>query len=256
LRDNLKELENEIHPTEELLLKSRQLKEELESMMVIFKEGSEYRRWKHRYFKTQRNKKWLKKRKEEKKEFKLEKQEEETVMHKVLDDWLGSVAEEKEKQKREKEQKQVEANKVQSRKVKKRKYRRKIAMLVKLEKLRVVRRSIWKSQGRIVRSEGAVSLEDLIKKVQEQVKEEQVSHSRSTIVEDDQPTPMDEEKEIDPIKKFYNQAENNLEKLISIRRNWDTYLVPRGMGSRIPQRVPSPPPPSSSAWESYLIAQI
>jgi len=52
---------------DEVMKKSIQLKEQLQSQMCIFTQGSDFLRWKHRYFKTQRNKKWLKKRREEKK---------------------------------------------------------------------------------------------------------------------------------------------------------------------------------------------
>jgi len=129
-------------------------------------------------------------------------------------------------------------------------------MLLKLEKLRQLRRTMWASQGRLVNTEGEVSLQDLIKKAQEQVKEEQRELYKNSLDQSQPQIPIDdhqEEQQIDPIKDFYSQADQNLEKLISIRRNWDTYLVPIGMGTRIPQRFPSPPPPSSSAWENYLV---
>jgi hypothetical protein len=68
------------------------------------------------------------------------------------------VEQEKERQKKvfyvkntshfqEKELKQMEQNKILSLKMKKRNYRRKIALLVKLEKLRLARRTTTTSQG-------------------------------------------------------------------------------------------------------------
>jgi len=58
----------------------------------------------------------------------------------------------------------------------------------------------------------------------------------------------------DPIVQFYNQAHQNIEKLIMIRSSWDAYLVIDSSGTRIPQHFLDPPLPSSVAWEKYIVS--
>ena len=58
------------------------------------------------------------------------------------------------------------------------------------------------------------------------------------------------------VEKFYNQANESFEDLLTIRSGWDAFLVPTGMGSRIPQRFISPPPPSTEDWNSFLTEPI
>jgi hypothetical protein len=66
-----------------------------------------------------------------------------------------------------------------------------------------------------VNQEGMVPLKELIKKAHEQIKEEQREQFKDSL--EFNQTALTHEQDQDPIAKFYNQANESLEKLISIR---------------------------------------
>ena len=60
--------------------------------------------------------------------------------------------------------------------------------------------------------------------------------------------------EIRPFYDYYTSAESNLQSFLTIRQQWDSYIVPEGSsgGSNVPPGWVVPSVPSNSTWESTL----
>jgi len=60
--------------------------------------------------------------------------------------------------------------------------------------------------------------------------------------------------EITPeVIEYFVKPNEDLNTLIAVRREWDSYLVPKGTGgTRIPQHYVQPSEPSSDLWAQYL----
>jgi len=53
--------------------------------------------------------------------------------------------------------------------------------------------------------------------------------------------------------EYFVKPNEDLNTLIAVRREWDSYLVPKGTGgTRIPQHYVQPSEPSSDLWSQYL----
>eukprot|EP01121_Diplochlamys_sp_Union-15-3_P018690 TRINITY_DN6864_c0_g1_i1.p1 TRINITY_DN6864_c0_g1~~TRINITY_DN6864_c0_g1_i1.p1 ORF type:complete len:183 (+),score=44.25 TRINITY_DN6864_c0_g1_i1:271-819(+) len=53
---------------------------------------------------------------------------------------------------------------------------------------------------------------------------------------------------------FYYRAYQSVEQLVKIRASWDAFIVPAGVGSKIPPHWLEPPDPSSEGWKSYVVS--
>ena len=60
--------------------------------------------------------------------------------------------------------------------------------------------------------------------------------------------------EIRPFYDYYTSAEFNLQSFLTIRQQWDVYIVPEGTsgGSSVPPGWVIPTAPPNSVWESFL----
>lgn len=126
--------------------------------------------------------------------------------------------------------------------MKRKRNQRKVKVIWQLEQLRQLRQSLRSNPDT-----SAPNLSQLILKAQKEVQGQRRERS--------EPVTQLPQETLDPIKTFYHQAYESMEKLISIRRGWDVFIVREG-GERVPQRLPEAPPPSSSAWEKYLTRQL
>jgi len=53
--------------------------------------------------------------------------------------------------------------------------------------------------------------------------------------------------------EYFVKPNEDLNTLIAVRREWDSYLVPKGTGvTRIPQHYVQPSEPSSDLWAQFL----
>jgi len=149
-------------------------------------------------------------------------------------------------------------------------------VLLKLEKLRLSRRHL--SEGNSVPPQ-IVLLSDMIQEAHKQtIAEKQAMQkaksreqqkqletftknieSGETKDEEDQEqtVQLDEAQMMDPklqVLRFYYQAFESLDKLINIRQNWDSYIIPPHTGgSRVPQFYPSGARNLSPLWQQFVI---
>jgi len=263
----------------EFIEESIKIKSELENFLPTFDISSiSFMKWKLRLRKTLRNKKWKKKRKELQKVEKANKEKEYLLMDTFVNDWLEiREAENREKlkqqQRTEKELKIYQQEKKQASKDS-----RKISVLIKLEELRQLRRSTLGSKGNEI-----PSLEEIIDQYRKRQMESRVgtrvnssvlfSPRKNLEIADELGNFNElEQKDVQIVPEvllfkgssdqpesviaFYNQADESVEKLIQIRKLWDTYLVTPGTGgNRIPQHWVPVVEPSSDLWTPFIQRQ-
>ncbi|KAK8798831.1 hypothetical protein WA158_007915 [Blastocystis sp. Blastoise] len=92
-----------------------------------------------------------------------------------------------------------------------------------------------------------------------QKKEERKEKEEEKIEKQDNKQNLELVKELEVNKKpvsfeeYYFGAKKDINTLISIRKQWDAYIVAPGNGSHIPMHFIQPPYPSSFIWGQYLV---
>jgi len=233
--------------------------------MTIF-ESQKFERWKQRILKTERNKKWTKRKQEQKKQSKEKEIKKEKLLTKIIDKWQEERDAVHLKEMQEQQRQKLEYKEEMEKRKRKAREGEELRLLIKLEKLRAVRKEKLVRQGAEVSN--SVSIFELIseagKFVENEQKQKREKESKDMgLYEPAQLDPQSLKRPQDegtsaqsPLFSFYNQSNESVEKLLSIRQNWDSYLVDKTRkGYRIPPTFLQAPLPGNPEWAKFLVQE-
>ncbi|KAF0511888.1 u11/u12 small nuclear ribonucleoprotein 59 kda protein [Gigaspora margarita] len=213
-----------------------------------------------RLSKINRHKKWRKKHIKKLQMVRDERQRRRETLHKTIDEWRTEWIAKELALKREQARRREAEKRVQEAEANRSKHRELSKLLEKVKKLRDLRRDRLKREGHFFPEEDdeffnkVASLNDVMK-----IEEARLDQERNAAAEHKRNEAMDvvmkeREKERDPVYEYWHQAEFDIDNLISIRRQWDAFLVaPSTTGSScIPPSFVDPSPPANYVWASCL----
>ncbi|CAG8519961.1 4260_t:CDS:2 [Ambispora leptoticha] len=215
---------------------------------------------KQKISKIQRHKKWQKQHIKKLQNVRDERRRRRETLHKTIDEWRTEWIAKELAFKREQARKENAEKRVEEAEANKNRHKEMSKLLEKVKKLRDLRRERLKREGHFFPEEDneffnkVASLNDAMK-----IEEERLERERNAAAEQKRKEAMDagmkeRERERDPLYEYWHQAEFDLDNLVSIRRQWDAYIVPPGTqgASRIPPRFVTPAPPANYIWASCL----
>ncbi|CAG8784855.1 5357_t:CDS:2, partial [Racocetra persica] len=189
-----------------------------------------------------------------------ERQRRRETLHKTIDEWRTEWIAKELALKREQARKREAEKRVQEAEANRSKHRELSKLLEKVKKLRDLRRDRLKREGHFFPEEDdeffnkVASLNDVMK-----IEEARLDQERNAAAEHKRNEAMDvgmkeREKERDPVYEYWHQAEFDIDNLISIRRQWDAFLVAPGTigSSCVPPSFINPSPPANYVWASCL----
>ncbi|CAG8590080.1 10028_t:CDS:2, partial [Scutellospora calospora] len=189
-----------------------------------------------------------------------ERQRRRETLHKTIDEWRTEWIAKELALKREQARRREAEKRVQEAEANRNKHRELSKLLEKVKKLRDLRRERLKREGHFFPEEDdeffnkVASLNDVMK-----IEEARLDEERNAAAEHKRNEAMDvgmkeREKERDPVYEYWHQAEFDIDDLISIRCQWDAFLVaPSTTGaSCIPPYFIDPSPPANYVWATCL----
>eukprot|EP01114_Cavostelium_apophysatum_P012366 TRINITY_DN2753_c0_g1_i2.p1 TRINITY_DN2753_c0_g1~~TRINITY_DN2753_c0_g1_i2.p1 ORF type:complete len:293 (+),score=77.94 TRINITY_DN2753_c0_g1_i2:24-902(+) len=242
---------------EKALVQAKQLKESLNSDVKALDQPI-LRLCKVRILKSERNKNRLKrKREDDEKEAQQERRRE--LLSRMNDEWFASKLRDQAKEKQEAAAKKREAKEKAEVRKQKAKDVGFASILIKLEKLRNIRRKQMLGEQRSLGGDESevLSLHDLVKREHERLaKDRKEKEALKTEQQTNKEIYQDENRRLQEVLNFYYQASSNKDKLLLIRRSWDSYVVPPNTGgTRIPQHYPEEAAitAKSELWKSFVV---
>ncbi|CAG8444201.1 9164_t:CDS:2 [Diversispora eburnea] len=265
LKEALEELKNsknaESQEWKSLSEKFEKTKAEFESNISFIFDRKFIDNTKAKLAKNRRHKKWNKKHIKKLQEVRDQRQRQRETLHKTIDKWRTEWIAKDLAMKREQIRKNEADRRVQEAEAKKNRHKELSKLLEKVKKLRDIRRDRLKREGHFFPEEDdeffnkIASLNDAMK-----IEEERLDQERNAAAEQKRNEAMhagmkERERERDPTYEYWHQAEFDIDNLVSIRRQWDAYLIAPGKpaSSCIPPMFVTPSPPANYIWASCLI---
>ncbi|CAG8456135.1 7095_t:CDS:2 [Ambispora gerdemannii] len=243
-----------------MVSKIEKIKSEYESNMNEILNKEFQTKLKQKISKIRRHKKWQKQHIKKLQNVRDERRRRRETLHKTIDEWRTEWIAKELAFKREQARKENAEKRVEEAEANKNRHKELSRLLEQVKKLRDLRRERLKREGHFFPEEDneffnkVASLNDAMK-----IEEERLEKERNAAAEQKRDEAMDagmkeRERERDPLYEYWHQAEFDLDNLVSIRRQWDAYIVPAGTqgASRIPPRFVTPTPPANYIWASCL----
>ncbi|KAG9296884.1 hypothetical protein G9A89_006839 [Geosiphon pyriformis] len=215
---------------------------------------------KQKLSKIRRHKKWQKKHIKKLQMVRDERRRRRETLHKTIDEWRTEWIAKELAFKREQARKENAEKRVEEAEAKKTQHKELSTILEKVKKLRDLRRQRLKREGHFFPEEDdeffnkVASLNDVMKIEEERLEKERDAAAKLKRNEAMDAGMKERDRERDPLFEYWHQAEFHLDNLVSIRRQWDAYIVPPGTqgSTRIPPGFVIPSPPANYIWASCL----
>ncbi|TPX63992.1 hypothetical protein SpCBS45565_g06185 [Spizellomyces sp. 'palustris'] len=219
-------------------------REELRFLLIKVSDKDMLRNVKYRLGKLRRKKRWQEKRQKALRESREERLRNRERLHEETDLWLARRRAEEAQLLDDAEHAKQFERKIKEARIDQRKHEDLVLLLQALKRLRNLRRDKAKKAGEVFPEED----DEFFRMVEEQ---------STATVGGNEPESTSREVEDAPSVRIVRPSGfevTDIDGLIRVRRQWDSYIVPAGTpgGSGIPQHFVTPGPPSNEDWAAFV----